>query len=61
MYKKIIILACLFLFTGCSAYSLNNLSNEDIIKLDKLGVKAVVFGKAYYEHKIDIKTLMQYV
>jgi phosphoribosylformimino-5-aminoimidazole carboxamide ribotide isomerase len=36
-------------------------SNEDIIKLDKLGVKAVVFGKAYYEHKIDIKTLMQYV
>ncbi|CCX35852.1 unknown [Clostridium sp. CAG:1000] len=33
MYKKIIILACLFLFTGCSAYSLNNLSNEDIIKL----------------------------
>ena len=36
-------------------------SNEDIIKLDKLGVKAVVFGKAYYEHKIDIKPLMQYV
>lgn len=36
-------------------------SNEDIIKLYKLGVKAVVFGKAYYEHKIDIKTLMQYV
>lgn len=36
-------------------------SNEDIIKLDKLGVKAVVFGKAYYEHKIDIKTLMQHV
>lgn len=36
-------------------------SNEDIIKLNKLGVKAVVFGKAYYEHKIDIKTLMQYV
>lgn len=36
-------------------------SNEDIIKLDKLGVKAVVFGKAYYEHKIDIKTLLQYV
>ena len=36
-------------------------SNEDIIKLDKLGVKAVIFGKAYYEHNIDIKTLMQYV
>lgn len=36
-------------------------SNEDIMKLDKLGVTAVVFGKAYYEHKINIKTLMQYV
>lgn len=33
-------------------------SNEDIIQLDRLGVSAVVFGKAYYEHKIDIKTLM---
>lgn len=33
MYKKVIIVFCLFLFTGCSAYSLNNLSNEDIIKL----------------------------
>lgn len=33
MYKKVIIILCLFLFTGCSAYSLNNLSNEDIIKL----------------------------
>ena len=33
-------------------------SNEDILHLDRLGIPAVVFGKAYYEGKIDIDKLM---
>lgn len=33
-------------------------SNEDIIQLDRLGIPAVVFGKAYYEGKIDIDKLI---
>ena len=33
-------------------------SNEDILHLDRLGIPAVVFGKAYYESKIDIDKLM---
>ena len=36
-------------------------SNEDIMQLDRLGVSAVVFGKAYYEHRININTLMEHV
>lgn len=31
--------------------------NADILKLDENGIPAVVFGKAYYEGKIDIKEL----
>ena len=31
--------------------------NEDIKQLDKNGIPAVVFGKAYYEGRIDIKEL----
>jgi len=36
-------------------------SNEDIINLDKIGVDAVVVGKAFYEGRIDITKLRQYV
>lgn len=32
-------------------------SNEDITDLDQAGIPAVVFGKAFYEGKIDIKSL----
>ena len=32
-------------------------SNEDITDLDNAGIPAVVFGKAFYEGKIDIKSL----
>lgn len=32
-------------------------SNDDIIALEKAGIPAVVFGKAFYEGKIDINTL----
>lgn len=32
-------------------------SNEDINALDAAGIPAVVFGKAYYEGKIDTRTL----
>lgn len=31
--------------------------NEDIKQLDKNGIPAVVFGKAYYEGRVDIKEL----
>ena len=34
-------------------------SNDDIIELDRRGIPAVVFGKAYYEGKIDIKQLQE--
>ena len=33
-------------------------SNEDIIELDQKGIPAVVFGKAFYEGKINIKELL---
>ncbi len=33
-------------------------SNDDILELDRAGIPAVVFGKAYYEGKIDIAKLM---
>lgn len=36
-------------------------STEDILMLDERGIPAVVFGKAYYEGKIDIKHLMNHV
>ncbi len=32
-------------------------SNDDIAELNKAGIPAVVFGKAFYEGKIDIKSL----
>ena len=32
-------------------------SNDDITELNKAGIPAVVFGKAFYEGKIDIKSL----
>mgnify|MGYP006352519917 FL=1 len=32
-------------------------SNEDITDLNNAGIPAVVFGKAFYEGKIDIKSL----
>ncbi|MEE1147173.1 MAG: HisA/HisF-related TIM barrel protein, partial [Bacteroidaceae bacterium] len=32
---------------------------EDILQLDKAGVPAVVFGKAIYEGKIDMKELAE--
>lgn len=32
-------------------------SNDDITDLNKAGIPAVVFGKAFYEGKIDIKSL----
>ena len=34
-------------------------SNEDIENLEKEGIPAVVFGKAYYEGKIDIKGIFK--
>ncbi|MBR5062385.1 MAG: 1-(5-phosphoribosyl)-5-[Prevotella sp.] len=34
-------------------------SNEDIIALNEAKIPAVVFGKAYYEGRIDIETLQQ--
>lgn len=34
-------------------------SNEDIEELDRRGIPSVVFGKAYYEGKIDISKLQQ--
>ncbi len=34
-------------------------SNADIIDLNRRGIPAVVFGKAYYEGKIDIEQLRQ--
>lgn len=36
-------------------------SNDDIINLDKIGVDAVVIGKAFYEGRIEITKLKQYV
>jgi len=36
-------------------------SNEDIFRLDKLGIPAVVFGKAYYEGRINAKSLIGHV
>lgn len=33
-------------------------STEDILALEQAGIPAVVFGKAYYEGRIDIKELM---
>ncbi len=36
-------------------------SDEDIIKLNDESVPAVVFGKAYYEGKVNIKYLIDYV
>ena len=35
-------------------------SNEDIIELDRRGIPAVVFGKAYYEGKIDTDKLLRH-
>jgi phosphoribosylformimino-5-aminoimidazole carboxamide ribotide isomerase len=32
-------------------------SLDDIIKLEEMGVHGVMFGKAYYEGKIDLKDL----
>ncbi len=32
-------------------------SNEDILRLEEAGIPAVVFGKAFYEGKIDVKQL----
>lgn len=34
-------------------------SNEDIIALNEARIPAVVFGKAFYEGRIDIETLLQ--
>lgn len=34
-------------------------SNEDIYNLEEAGIPAVVFGKAFYEGKINVKELMQ--
>ena len=31
--------------------------NQDITRLDALGIPAVVFGKAYYEGKINVSEL----
>ena len=31
--------------------------NEDIIELDEAGIPAVVFGKAWYEGKINLEEL----
>lgn len=36
-------------------------SNDDIVKLNEIGVDAVVIGKAFYEGRIDITKLKQYV
>ena len=33
-------------------------SNEDIETLDKEGIPSVVFGKAFYEGRIDIKKII---
>ena len=33
-------------------------SNDDILALERAGVPSVVFGKAYYEGKIDLTQLM---
>ena len=33
-------------------------SNDDILELEQAGIPAVVFGKAFYEGKIDIKKLI---
>lgn len=33
-------------------------STEDILSLDRKGIPAVVFGKAYYEGRIDVSRLM---
>lgn len=35
-------------------------SNDDILELNKQGIDAVVFGKAYYEGRINLKELKQY-
>ena len=32
-------------------------SNEDIVHLEQAGIPAVVFGKAFYEGRINIKQL----
>lgn len=34
--------------------------NDDIMELDRAGIDAVVFGKAYYEGRIDIEKLKQH-
>ena len=34
-------------------------SNDDIIQLDRHGIPSVVFGKAFYEGKIDINQLLR--
>ncbi|MGL4806023.1 MAG: HisA/HisF-related TIM barrel protein [Bacteroidales bacterium] len=33
-------------------------SNADILKLEELGLKSVIIGKAIYEDKIDLETLL---
>ncbi|MGL5690162.1 MAG: 1-(5-phosphoribosyl)-5-[(5-phosphoribosylamino)methylideneamino]imidazole-4-carboxamide isomerase [Bacteroidales bacterium] len=33
-------------------------SNADILKLEELGLKSVIIGKAIYENKIDLETLL---
>lgn len=35
-------------------------SNEDIVDLEQAGIPAVVFGKAFYEGKIDVNQLNEY-
>ncbi len=32
-------------------------STDDIVKLDEAGVPAVVFGKAWYEGRLDVNRL----
>ena len=34
-------------------------SEEDIEALDAAGIPAVVFGKAYYEGRIDLKKIVE--
>lgn len=45
-------------FPGCHLIASGGIScNEDIKGLDEAGIPAVVFGKAFYEGRIEIKTL----
>ena len=47
-------------FPGCHLIASGGVScAQDILELQKAGIPAVVFGKAFYEGRLDLPTLIQ--